>query len=422
MGEPRLGGRWSIAVLLGVGVLINFFDRVNLSVAHTALQQRFGISDVVFGYLLSSYSWTYAVLQLPSGSLLDRWGVRRVMLVSIVLWSVASGLAAVAATVVALFAARLLLGIGEAPTFPANAKAIGLWFPEQSRGMPTAIFDAAAKLSIGIGTPILGLILLRYGLRANFATTAVLSLIYAGLFAVVYRDPGRGTPVEAGERSEPRMEQAAGTLSTGGLLRQKKVWGVALGSGAYNYCFYLLLTWLPVYLERGVRMSERTAVLYSGLPWIIAAAVGFLVGGYLVDTLIQRGWNPDRVRRSVLIGGTALGLFVFAPAVTHSPRAVLVCLSLALSGLTMASPVIWSIPALLAPAGGTGRVAGIVNQANQIAGISAPIATGYLLTATHNFRAAFAVAGVVLLLGIASYVVLLGRIERVPMAESLPAR
>ena len=247
---------------------------MNLSVAHDALQRSFGMSDVLFGYMLSAYSWTYAAMQLPSGSLLDRWGVRRVMLVAILLWALASGLAAIAPTIVLLFAARLLLGVGEAPTFPANAKAIGMWFPERERGMPTATFDAAAKLSIGIGTPVLGLILLRYGLRANFATTAVLSLLFAGVFAVVYRDPGPGE----GAVEEQSAEQSARQFALVDLLRQKKVWGVALGSGAYNYCFYLLLTWMPVYLEKGVRLSAKRAVLLSGIPWLLAAVADFAVG------------------------------------------------------------------------------------------------------------------------------------------------
>ena len=147
--------RTTIAVVLGIGILVNYFDRVNLSIAHDALQSTFGISDIVFGYLLGAYSWTYAAMQLPSGSFLDRFGVRRVMLVAITLWALASGLAAVASTIVILFAARFLLGIGEAPTFPACAKAIGLWFPQSERGVPTATFDAAAKLAIGLGTPLL---------------------------------------------------------------------------------------------------------------------------------------------------------------------------------------------------------------------------------------------------------------------------
>ena len=418
MAEPTgrragAGTRWAVAVVLGVGVLVNFFDRVNLSVAHDALQRTFGMSDVMFGYMLSAYSWTYAAMQLPSGSMLDRWGVRRVMLVAILLWALASGLAAIAPSIVLLFAARLLLGVGEAPTFPANAKAIGMWFPERQRGMPTAIFDAAAKLSIGVGTPVLGLILLRYGLRANFATTAALSLLFAGVFAMVYRDPRPGE----GAVDEATAERSARQVVLGDLLRQRKVWGVALGSAAYNYCFYLLLTWMPVYLEHGMRLTAKRAVLLSAIPWGVAAAVDFAVGGYLVDALIRRGRNPDVVRRSVLVGGTVLGLFVAAPAFVHEPRAVLVCLSLALSGLAAAAPVVWSIPSLLSPAAGTGRVAAVMNLANQIAGISAPIATGYLVSSTHSFAAAFEVAGVVLLFGVASYVVLLGRIERIQINE-----
>src|SRR5438477_9845122 len=132
--------RWRIAWLLGFGVLVNYFDRVNLSVSQGALHDTFGISTVTFGYLLSAYSWTYALLQLPSGVLLDRFGVRRVGRVSTILWSVASFGAALSTGIGGFIAARFLLGVGEAPTFPANAKAVGYWFPEAERSLATAIF------------------------------------------------------------------------------------------------------------------------------------------------------------------------------------------------------------------------------------------------------------------------------------------
>ena len=405
--------RRAIAILLGAGVLVNYLDRVNLSVAHDALQRTFGISDIVFGYLLGSYSWTYAAMQLPSGTLLDRFGVRRVMLVAILLWALASGLATIAPTIALLFAARYLLGIGEAPAFPANAKAIGLWFPAQERGVPTATFDAAAKLSIGIGTPILGLILLRYGLRANFATTAVLSLLYAGLFAWIYRDPAPGEAVA----SEAADELAAGKVGLASLLGQPKIWGAALGAGACNYCFYLLLTWLPFYLQRGLKMTPRSAVLWSAVPWLFASAAGFGIGGMLVDHLLRRGKDADLVRRTVLAGGAALGLLIFAPAYLQDARAVLVCLTLALCGISMQSPVAWTLPSLLAPPGGIGRTGSIINLSGQIAAITAPIVTGYLSARTHSFGASFFVAGVIVLLGIASYLFLLGGIERVHLAS-----
>ena len=405
---PDTRKRRSIAILLGVGVLVNYLDRVNLSVSHDALQKAYGISDVAFGYLLGSYSWTYAAMQLPCGTLLDRFGVRRVMLVAILLWSLASGLAMIAPTIVLLFAARYLLGIGEAPTFPANAKAIGLWFPSDQRGVPTATFDAAAKFSIGLGTPLLGLILLHFGLRANFGTTAFLSLLYAVLFAAVYRDPAPGEAV----RSEAEEEVQARKVRLWELLRQPKILGGAIGAGACNYTFYLLLTWLPYYLQKGLRMTPQNAVLWSAVPWLVAAACGFGLGGALVDLLLRRGYDANLVRRSVLIGGTAFGLLIFAPVFVNDARIVLICLTLAASGIATSSPVAWTLPSLLAPPGGIGRVGSIINLAGQIAAITAPIATGYLTSRTHSFGAAFLVAGVVLLVGLAGYGLLLGRIER----------
>jgi MFS family permease len=405
--------RGTIAIILGIGILVNYFDRVNLSIAHDALQQAFGISDIMFGYLLGAYSWTYALMQLPSGSLLDRFGVRHVMLVSIVLWAIASGMAAVAPTIGFLFAARFLLGIGEAPTFPACAKAIGLWFPPKERGVPTAVFDAAAKLAIGLGTPALGLILLYFGMRANFAVTTLLSALYAILFARFYRDPV--VPQAAIPATDP--EPTASSLGITALLRERKVIAAAIGSGAYNYCFYLLLTWMPFYLQKGLKMTGRQSVLWSSVPWVAAAVVGFGVGGMLTDALVRRGYDSSKVRKSILIVGTGMGIFVLAPAFFQQSHLVLLCLTLSLSGLAAASPVLWTLPSLLVPPGSTGRVGAIMNQSNQIAAIIAPIATGYLTTWTHSFKAAFLVAGIIIVIGVSSYVFLMGRIEPIPAAH-----
>jgi sugar phosphate permease len=145
--------RWGIALLLGFGVLVNYFDCVNLSVSRDALQASFGISAVMFGYLSSAYNWTYALLQLPSGLLLDRFGVRRIGIISTIIWSVASFAAAISTGVAGLFGARFLLGIGEAPTFPANAKATGYWFPKNERSLATAVFDSWQNLLRRLGYP-----------------------------------------------------------------------------------------------------------------------------------------------------------------------------------------------------------------------------------------------------------------------------
>jgi len=413
-----------MASLLGFGVLVNFFDRVNLSVSQDALHAAFGISTVQFGYLLSAYSWTYCLLQLPSGVLLDRFGVRLIGRVSTFLWSMASFGAAAASGLKSFVAARFLLGVGEAPTFPGNSKAIGYWFPERERSLATACFDSAAKLGPAIGQPLIGLLLLRFGWRWSFAATGFASFLYFVLFYWIYRNPSEDKSLTDAERNYIVLggAQPEGAAKGGrgaallDLLGQRKVIGLVLGSAAYNYTFYLLLTWVPSYLSKSLHVDLLHSVFYASVPWLVGTLTGFLVGGWLVNFLIERGWNSSRVRQAVLVGGTSFGLGIFGAAGAHTPGVAVFWMSVSLGGLAAASPVCWSIPSLIAPEGSVGRLGGILNFGNQLAAIAAPIATGYMADATHSFAWAFAAAAAFLLVGIAGYVFLLGRIEPIPLA------
>jgi MFS transporter, ACS family, D-galactonate transporter len=413
--------RWRIAWLLGAGVLVNYFDRVNLSVSHAALYTAFGVSNVTFGYLSGAYNWTYAACQLPIGVILDRFGVKRVGRISSFIWGIASFAAGASTSVGALFGARFLLGIGEAPTFPASAKAIGRWFPPNERGTATAIFDAAAKFSSALGVPALGIVLLKVGWRWSFTFTGIISLLYFALFYKMYRDPNddpRLTDVErlhiAGGVEAPRVsESETSEASLGYLLRQKKVIGLAIGFGAYNYIFYLLLTWLPSYLSSALHIDLLHSFLYTGVPWLFATLMD-IVGGVAADSLIQRGWNSSAVRKAVLVAGMAFGLGILGVANAHTATRALIWISISIGGLSAAAPVGWSVPSLIAPRGSVGTVGGILNLSNQISGICAPIITGYVITITHSYFWAFAIAAIYLLVGIASYIFLLQKIEQVP--------
>ena len=415
--------RWRIAWLLGIGVLVNYFDRVNLSVSHDSLVAAFAISNITFGYLASAYNLTYAFCQLPIGWLLDKFGVRRIGRIGIFLWSLASFAAAITPNLGGLFGARLLLGVGEAPTFPANAKAVGLWFPPQERSLSTAIFDAAAKFSSAIGVPLIGFALVFAGWRWSFTLTGVLSLVYLAYFWHVYKDPADDPDLSAAERSfieESSAGSKAGDqfdeqpTSLFRLLMQRKVLGLAIGFGSYNYVFYLLLTWLPSYLSFALHVDLLHSFMYTTVPWIFATITDIVVGGWLVDFLVQRGWNASLVRRVILIGGTAFGLGILGAGHAHTATRALVWISISIGGLAAAAPVGWSLPSLIAHRNDVGKVGGIVNLSNQISGISAPIVTGYLVTAFHSYAWAFGVAAAYLSVGIAAYIFMLGKIERMP--------
>ncbi|HTU48792.1 MAG TPA: MFS transporter [Bryobacteraceae bacterium] len=419
--------RWRIAILLGFGVLVNYFDRVNVSVAHDALHHDFGLSNFGFGIVAGAYSWTYAAWQLPIGVILDRFGVRLIGRVSALLWSIASFAAAAAFGVRTFFASRLLLGIGEAPTFPANAKAIGYWFPRDERSLATAVFDAAAKFASAIGVPLLGMTLLHFGWRLSFALTGLISFLYFVAFYLIYRDPKDDpglSPEEHqyitrhGAQPETVAHSPRGASLTY-LLRQRKVVGLTLGFGAYNYCFYLFLTWLPAYFSATLHIDLLHSVLYTSVPWLFATATDLLVGGWLVDALVRRGYKETVVRQTILIGGTFLGLAIAGAMFAHTAALAVFWISISLGGLSAAAPVGWSIPSLIAPRHSVGRVGGILNFGNQVAAIVAPIATGYFAGPSNSFTRAFGAAAVVLLAGIAGYIFLLGAIEPIP--EPAPA-
>src|ERR1700690_278307 len=400
--------RWGIAFLLGFGVLVNYLDRVNLSVSQEALHASFGISLVTFGYLLSAYSWTYAAFQLPAGLILDRLGVKLVGRIRTLLWSAASFAAAISTGLAGFLGARLLLGGGEAPTFPANAKAIGYWFPAEERSLATAIFDSAAKFASAIGVPVLGVLLLRFGWRWSFAATGFLSLLYFFLFYIFYRNPSEDKALSAAERNfilqhgaqpEDRAKAAKGA-PLGYLLRQRKVWGLLLGFASYTYTFYLLLTWLPSYLSAAHHIDLLHSALYTSVPWLFATFTDILMGGWLVDKLVQRGRDESFVRQAVLIGGTSLGLGMLGAAYAHSATSALLWITVAIGGLSAAAPVAWSIPSLIAPRESVGTLGGIMNFGSQLSAIAAPIATGYIAQATHSFFWAFGAAAAFLLFGI----------------------
>ncbi len=421
--SPKVGRRrWTIGVLLGVGILINYFDRVNISVAAPQLQKEFHLTPTDLGVLFSAFFWSYAILQVPVGMILDRFGVTNVSRIGAFLWGVASALVAFATGFGTIFGARVLLGVAEAPAFPANSKATGYWFPRGERALATAIFDAAAKFSNVIGVPLVAFAVVGFGWRWGFGLTAILSFAYFLAYWVLYRDPSQDPKLTAEERAYIRDGGAApegpseaspfGML--GYLLKNRKVWGLTIGFAAYGYSFYLFLTWLPGYLVTEMHMSIIKSAGYSAIPWLFASIADLVVGGWLIDRLIQRGYDETVVRKTVLVGGMVLGLAVFGATTTDNAGWAIFWITIALSGLAAAAPVGWSIPSLIAPRGGTGSIGGIMNFLNNLMGAVAPAVTGILVGATNSFTSAFFVAGIVLLIGIFSYIVVLGRIEPIP--------
>ncbi len=416
----RMGNvRWRIAFLIGVGIVINYFDRINISVATKPLMQQYGLSKGQMGILLSSFAWSYALLQIPIGALLDKVGVKWLNRLGMILWSLATFMTAIVSGMGLIILSRVILGTAEAPAFPGASKATGYWFPTQERGLASSAFDAAAKFSNVIGVPIVAYSVTEWGWRGGFWLTGVLSLLYAIAYWIWYRDPKESKSL--GEVERRYIMEGGAQVSgeaPGGigrnlsyLLGRRKVWGLTIGFAAYGYSFYLFLTWLPGYLETQMHMTVLKSSVYTIVPWIFATLADVLIGGLLVDTLIKKGYNASRVRKTLMIIGMIMGLAVAGAAFTANANVAIIWITIALSGLAFSAPIGWSIPALIAPKGTVGIVGSIMNFVNNIMGILAPIITGFIAGDTGSFALGFMVAAAVLIIGIFSYLFLLGTIE-----------
>ena len=407
--------RWGIAVLVAFGILIVSFDWVALAVCGPALHAEFGIDDIGMGYLFSIFGWAYAIAQIPFGILLDRFGVSPTGR----LWSICWGLISLATTLAGSFAAflglRVALGIAQGPAYPAGAKAIAYWFPRRERGMATAFFEAASKIAIGFGIPLMVWLTTTRGWRAAFELNGALGIIYSLAFYLIYRDPTHSPKLTYAEKQH---------LNTGGAQEDgpddgvnifvlKKVWALTIGFFAYSFAFYLLLTWMPTFFFRTFGMRAIYANAYATIPWLISALAALFVGGAVIDGLVARGEDETRIRKTVLVIGMVLGLSVAAATWMQGAFGAVMVMCVALAGLGMSGPVIWSLPGLIAPRGTVGRVAALMNCGGAAGAIVAPIAAGYVATATGGFSVVFDMTTIVMLIGIVSFTFFLGPIKPV---------
>ncbi len=424
--------RWAIAILLFFGVLINYIDRSSIAVAEGHIREDFGLTAGEMGIVLSSFGWSYVLMQIPAGLLLDKIGIKWIFRVATIMWSVSCFITAIISGTGLLILARIVLGMAESPIFPGAMKATGYWFPRSERGTATAIFDSGQRLSNVIGFPLVAMAVVSFGWRGAFVAMGILSLAYVFVFFWKYRDPKEMNRLgklkdseleyirEGGAQDEdaPRPNPLA---NLGYILKQRKVWGMSIGLGCAGYTQWMLLTWLPGYLQSEMGMSVMSSGIFTALPWLVAVAVEFIFPGWMLDHLMRLGKSGTAVRKAFIVSGMLLAMTVMGAAFTDNPTWALFWITLGTSGITISFCVTNSLPALIAPEGGVGATGSIMNSVNNLIGVSAPIVTGFVVQATGGFGAAFIVCGVILAIGIFFYTVVLGPIVQIPTAEERAA-
>jgi len=398
----------TILLIIAAGC-VNIMDRSTLAVANPLIRQDLGLSIGEMGLLLSAFLWAYAWCQLPLGFIIDRAGPRRALGWGLVVWSLMQGGAGLVASFSQFIVMRVLLGVGEAPMFPAAVSLIRGWWPARLRGLPVGMMNIPTGLGMALAPPILTWLMLSASWRWMFLIMGLAGLAVSAAWFAVIRE-AREMPFDAAERAyliegEPDEKPTPITgREWGRLFGFRIVWGMIIGSFCATYVLYLYNAWLPGYLEIQHHLDIRTTGFVASIPFVFAIA-GAVIGGWSADLLMAAGFTPMMSRKlPIIVGLLGLGGFTFLAAYTPSVSIAVACISGAVFFTGGLGPLSFALASVAVPVNCTGSLGAIQNFGNYIGAAMAPMITGFIVQATGgNFAPALALAGVLALVGAGSY-------------------
>ncbi|PJG84446.1 MFS transporter [Conservatibacter flavescens] len=387
--------RWVVFCIIFLLVVVNLIDRISLSIAMPTIAAEFDLSPTMQGIILSSFFWAYALLQIPGGWLIDKFGPRKIVTGSTVLWGLFQTLAAFSTGGISLLLSRFMLGAGEAPLFPAGGKLNATWLSSKERGRGAVIMDCGGPLGAALGGIIIAYMIAEIGSwRIVFAIIGIITMLLGVVTWKYLRDiPQEHASVNAaelnliteGRSEEPKSAVNSEQVSRGIGISKISLTAILFGRAAWAMMFFGLLTWGPSYLAQA-RGFDIKGVGSATFIIFLCGALGSLCGGFFSDFLVKRGLAQRIAIKSVLTisGLSTLAAFYLLPTMNDAIVAISI-LSIAAFFLMWGS-LYWSFPALLAPKEKVGIVGGIMNMAGSIGGIVVPILVGFILQQTNDYN------------------------------------
>jgi ACS family D-galactonate transporter-like MFS transporter len=418
VAAQRTRVRLLILALLTVGTLINYLDRTVISVAAPLMTKELQLDAVTMGIVFSAFSWTYAAAQIPGGILLDRIGVRITYFLSVTVWSAFTLVQGLVTNAWTLIVCRMGLGLAEAPAFPCNSRVLATWFPQAERASATGVYSIGQYFGLAFLSPLLFWIAGAFGWRALLIIVGAAGILFGFVWYALYRDPHESRA----NKAELDYIVAGGGLAAatrvkfqwshiGFLLRQRQIVGASIGQFASNSTLVFFLTWFPTYLATERQMGWIKVGFFTILPFI-AACVGVLSGGLLSDHLLRRTGSANVARKLPIIAGLLLASTIVIANFVSRDTLVIVVMSLAFFGQGMCN-LGWTLLTDVAPKELMGLSGGVFNFCANLAGIVTPLVVGFVVYATGSFAWALTFIGIVALLGVFSYVFVVGDVRRV---------
>ncbi|MBD1554797.1 MFS transporter [Pseudomonas typographi] len=384
--------RWRIFFILLVLAAINYIDRASLSVAMPLISAEFHMTPALEGLMLSAFFWSYALMQIPAGLLLDRFNARGIVGAATLGWGVFQAVGALATGWFSLLFTRIGLGVTESPIMPAGAKLNGNWLTANERGRGATLVDGGAPLGTALGAIITTALIAWFGSWRIAFVIAGVGTILAGLCAWWYirNHPSDHPGVNAAELAHIRAGNPAATAANGPrpplgqLIRNRSVLAMFAGYACYNSVFYGLMTWMPSYLHQAHGLDIKAM---GGATFVIfmCGFIGELAGGAVADKWKAAGGAANTVMRT-LFSGSALvaAVCILAVAYTASAGWVVALLCVALFFIRWCG-MYWCLPAILGGRSRSGVLGGAMNFWGNMAGVVVPILIGLIVQFTGSY-------------------------------------
>jgi MFS transporter, ACS family, D-galactonate transporter len=397
ISNPR---RWALIGLLFTASFINYLDRATLSVALPLISLDLRLGPETKGLLLSSFFWSYALMQIPVGWCADRLNLRWLYAGLFALWSLACGLTSLAGSLLVLILLRILLGVGESIYLPGGTKIVSVLFSSRERGLPSGLFDSGTRAGLALGAPLIAALVVLHGWRRMFALVGFTALVWLVPWLATAPKNLKGV---RGNSAAAKPHPARRFHLNRNLL------GICLGFFCFDYYWYLLVTWLPDYLVTVRQLTLLRAGIYASLPYFVFGA-SEPIGGWVADWFIRWGWDETRTRKSIVTVAFLTGLLLIPAARADTALTALVfIIGGSLVGLATGNLIV--ILQCCAPFEEVGIWTGIQNFAGNLGGILAPLATGFLIARTGTYLPGFALAAVVLVAGLLAYWFIVGELK-----------
>lgn len=397
-----------IAMLLIIGT-IDYLDRSTLSIGNPLIRRDLHLSVAQMGWLLSGFSWSYAVALLGVGGIIDRFGAKRIVALGALLWSVAQVVTAGVVGFAEFVVMRVFLGIGEAPFFPGGTRATTEWFHIRQRPLAIGAWVSSSGLGPALAAPLLTGIMLVIGWRGMFLSMGIAGLVMVVVWWFVYRRPQEAGLDEEELRSlgeESMRSNATERIHLRdwfSLFRFQSTWGLILGFFGVVYLLWIYLTWLPGYLEIQRHVDVAAAGWLVAIPYT-AGFLGYLCGGVVTHQFGRLGLSPIRSSKyAMVLGLLAGGLFTIPGALTSSLTMAIVWISLAEFFAGFPGSMCWTLASNVAPHKYVGSLGSIQDFGGYIGGALAPALTGMIVAATGSFLPALILAAAIAVVSSAAY-------------------